>query len=64
VDGATAVVEIRDGAATGKILWSSRTGTSNAAVADSPYWERGLATKDGIYVNIVSGTPTVEVYAS
>ena len=57
-----AVVEIRDGGASGQILDTLRVG---AAGEDStPTYENGVATAGGIYVNVVSGTVTVTVYAS
>jgi hypothetical protein len=61
--GAAAQVEIRDGGAAGKLLWSSRlaaAGTDDHK--DVP--KEGIATKDGIWVEVVSGTPTVTVYAA
>ncbi|HXF71609.1 MAG TPA: hypothetical protein VNO79_03250 [Actinomycetota bacterium] len=60
--GAAAVVEIRDGGATGTILWAGRVGA--AGEIDSPFSDRGIATANGVYVNIVSGTPTVWIYVS
>lgn len=58
--GAAAVVEIRDGSAAGAILATSRLG---AAGDDGPFFfERGIATQGGVWVEVVSGTPTVTVY--
>lgn len=58
--GAAAEVQIRDGSASGTILATSRLG---AAGDDGPFFfERGVATAGGVFVEIVSGTPTVTVY--
>lgn len=57
---AAAVVEIRDGSASGKILATGRVSAS--ALPDRAFFERGIATAGGIWVEIVSGTPTVSVY--
>lgn len=60
--GAVAEVQIRDGSATGRILWSARLGA--AGTADDEFKERGIGTAGGVWVEIVSGTPTVTVYVS
>jgi hypothetical protein len=60
--GAAAQVEIRDGAVTGQIIATLRLG--GAGVDETPSFEKGVATANGIWVEIVSGTPTVTVYAS
>ncbi len=58
--GAAAVVELRDGSAAGALLATTRLA---GAGKDGPYFiERGIATANGVYVQIVSGTPTVTVY--
>jgi hypothetical protein len=61
VDAAAAAeVQIRDGSATGTLIASSRLG---AAGDDGPFWfDRGIATAGGIWVEVVSGAPTVAVY--
>lgn len=60
--GAAAQVEIRDGSAGGKILATCRLG---AAGEKGPFFfERGIATAGGIFVQIVSGTPSVTVFGS
>ena len=59
---AAAVVEIRDGSATGKILDTLRLGA--AGETGTPFSERGIATANGVWIEVVSGTPTVTVYVS
>lgn len=60
---AAAVAEIRDGGATGDLLFTLRLAA--AGEDETPFFsERGIATKGGIWVEVVSGTPTVTVYAS
>ena len=61
--GAAAEVQIRDGAVGGALIASSRLG---AAGDDGPFWfgDAGIATANGIWVEVVSGTPTVTVYVS
>lgn len=56
-----AEVQIRDGSATGDIIATSRLAT---AADDGPFWfgPQGIATAGGIWVEIVSGSPTVTVY--
>jgi hypothetical protein len=57
---AAAVVEIRDGSAGGAVIATTRLA---GAGKDGPYFiERGIATAGLVYVQIVSGTPTVTVY--
>lgn len=60
--GAAAVVEIRDGSVTGTILDTLRLGA--AGETSSPFAERGITTANGVWIEVVSGTPTVTVYVS
>jgi hypothetical protein len=60
--GAAAVVEIRDGAVGGALLDTVRLAA--AGVGDFHFSERGIATANGIWVEVVSGTPTVTVFVS
>lgn len=55
------VVEFRDGSATGKVLAVVRIGGASGGY-DVRFFERGIATAGGIWVQIVSGTHTVTVY--
>ena len=61
VDSAVAaVVEFRDGSALGKLLATSRLA---GAGDDGPFFfPRAITTAGGVWVEIVSGTPTVIVY--
>ncbi len=60
--GAAAEVQIRDGSATGTILWTLRL--TAAGNGDDQFRERGIGCAGGIWVEVVSGTPTVTVYCS
>lgn len=61
--GAAAEVQIRDGSAGGTIIATSRLG---AAGDDGPFWfgDRGITVANGVWIEVVSGTPTVTVYVS
>jgi hypothetical protein len=59
---AAAVVEIRDGSAAGQIIATLRLGA--AGEDETPSYESGIATANGIWVEVVSGTPSVTVYVS
>ena len=60
VDAASsAVVNVRDGDGAGAILATVRLG---AAGSQSVVFGGEIVTKTGVYVEIVSGTPTVVVY--
>ncbi len=59
---AAAVVNIRDGSSTGKILDTLRAATG--AETGTPFSERGITTAGGVFVQILSGTATVTVYVT
>lgn len=59
---AAAEVQIRDGAVGGALLATSRLGA--AGQDEWPFSERGIATANGIWIEVVSGTPTVTVFVS
>jgi hypothetical protein len=59
---AAAVVEIRDGSAAGAVIDTLRLGAAGETDGESS--ERGVVTANGVWVEVVSGTPTVTVYVS
>lgn len=61
---AAAEVEIRDGSVTGTILAKARLAAAGEQPPTPLFIERGVQTAGGIWVEVVSGTPTVVVYAA
>ncbi|MEX2439681.1 MAG: hypothetical protein WD739_07350 [Actinomycetota bacterium] len=62
--GAACEVEIRDGSVAGTVLSSARLGAAGEIVLPLGPSERGVATANGVWVEVVSGTPTVTVFVS